>query len=110
MNIANGPGKFDLMVAFFDRFGPYGATRQRGTQRTVTFATTRMTSRDPKRAGALGAVVRLDSLKHEDGSGHAYVFTGQLVNGSMLIPGGQSDTRVKGFYNSMSRSGYIKSA
>lgn len=112
VSITDGPSKFDLTVAFFDRFGPHGATRQKGQQRSASFATGRLTSSDPKRAGALAAVVRLDSLKHENGSGHAYLFTGELVGGTFFRdpsnPG--VNRQVRGLYNTRTRKGFIEPA
>lgn len=108
VTIVDGPSKFDLMVAFFDRFGPYGTTRQRGSQKSVAFATGRLTSSDRSRAGAVAAIVKVDSLAHEDGSGHSFMFTGRLAEGTTLFRGSTGDGRVEGYYNSRTREGFIK--
>ena len=67
IQITNGPSKFDLMVAFFDRY------KDPKNQRTVTFTlnATDHIFLDP-------ATMFIDSLQYESGDEHSWIIGGYL--------------------------------
>lgn len=105
VRINNGPSKFDLVIAFADRYGPADGIRLRRNQRSVGFQTNFQTG-SGDRAGALFAEIRLDSLKHEDGSGHSWIFTGTLTDSCSFGPP-KEPAELSGYYNSKNHTGFF---
>lgn len=87
-NIVDGPSKYDLSVAFFDRAG--------GHRRHVTFTLT-----GPDFPQETGIDVVINSICWEDGSGESWCFTGYIRNGGI---------RVSGWFKTSNRQGWIKPA
>lgn len=104
VTITNGPSKFDLMVAFADRFGSANGVRRTSDQRTVTF-TTGVVTAPGDRGAALAAEVYIQVLGHEAGTGHSWSFEGTLVPTSPFAVEYGSVRRVKGHYDTKTHKG-----
>ena len=108
--IVNGPSKFDLVTAFADRFGAGSSSRE--PQRTVNFTSSWSTSEGPNGL-VLFAKIVIDSLKWEDGSGHNWIFEGQLTDKcsfqtSHVYDGPVEPGKITGIYNSKTHNGHFE--
>jgi hypothetical protein len=104
--IVNGPTKFDLVVAFADRFGQGSGTGAR--QRSVTFTTS--LKFDGNDNLDVVAEIVIDSLAWEDGSGQNFLFRGHLCRGSSYRArlGTTEVDEVHGYYNTKRHAGWIQ--
>ena len=100
IQITDGPSKFDLIVAFSDRFGTgFGAD-----QRYVRFTTDRIIPGNRK-----GEVrLYISGLEYESGGGHSWLFRGYIAPGSSLELGDDNNHQISGYFNTRSRVGWLK--
>ncbi|MDB5236989.1 MAG: hypothetical protein JWL88_91 [Parcubacteria group bacterium] len=94
-DITGGPSKFELMLSLFDR---------KPNVRTVEFRLG-----FDNQENAISAIVVINGVSLEDGSGESFCFEGYVQS---MKPSLQRDTRsqfrkMKGWYSTASRKGWI---
>lgn len=97
-NITKGPSKMDLMFSLFDK------NRRNGSCANFSIIKTDVSSQ-PTTAVSEEIGVRVDMLKHEDGSGESWFFEG-YITATCNVPLGHKS--VKGWFRTSGREGWLE--
>ncbi len=98
--IVGGPSKLSLMFVLF---------RETGTSQSFFFKLLDPQCEEGVWAGDFKIEVTVDGLLREDGSGEKWLFEGYaLLTKVLRIPGIPDSAKVKGYFNTQTRKGWIE--